>query len=365
MKTIPKEVDNLPLCLYYRFMETISRKGECILATISDVAKLAGLSVSTVSRVINNSPHVSSKKKDLVESAMQQLGYVPLPAARQLRGSKTNTMAVTIPRIVNPFFSYLVDAIEQKLDEAGYSTLIVQTFSRPEEELNALNLLKNQQVDGVILCSIENPWSVIEEYLKYGKIVLVNEYFKNDIKVPSIRADQYTGFYQATNFLFEKGYRKIAYATGRKSIAIMERGENFDADRFAGFQDSLSEHGTGFNHNWLFTSAHTAEDGRKILNQIMLMDNEPDVIIAGSDEVAMGLIQEANTQGIDVPNDLGVLGVDDQPVSANLRIPLTTIKQPVNEMGQESAKAMLGLMSGKTVEESKILNLKIIERASI
>ncbi|MFH5811026.1 LacI family DNA-binding transcriptional regulator [Companilactobacillus sp. FL22-1] len=335
------------------------------MTTISDVAKLAGLSVSTVSRVINNSPHVSERKRSLVESAMQELGYVPLPAARQLRGSKTNTMAVTIPRIVNPFFSYLVDAIEQKLDEAGYSTLIVQTFSRPEEEITALNLLKNQQVDGVILCSIENPWSVIEDYLKYGKIVLVNEYFKENIKVPTIKADQYSGFYQATNFLFENGYQNIAYATGRKAITIMKRGENFDSDRFAGFQDSLNEHGTGFNYDWLFTGAHTAEDGKKILNEIMLLKNRPDVIIAGSDEVAMGIIQQAQERQIKIPNDLGVLGVDDQPVSANLSIPLTTIKQPVNEMGIRSAMAMLELMSGDVVEKPKVLKLKIVKRASI
>lgn len=342
-----------------------NQKGGIDLATISDVAKLAGLSVSTVSRVINNSPHVSVKKRSLVESAMDQLGYVPLPAARQLRGSKTNTMAVTIPRIVNPFFSYLVDAIEQRLDEAGYSTLIVQTFSRPEEELTALNLLKNQQVDGVILCSIENPWSVIGNYTKYGKIVLVNEYLKDDIKVPTIRANQYDGFYRATNFLFEKGYKKIAYATGRKSITFVKRGENFDADRFAGFQDSLNEHGSGFSHDWLFTSAHTAEDGKTILKQIMSLQDKPDVIIAGSDEVAMGILQEAEVEKVKVPEELGVLGVDDQPVSASLRVPLTTIKQPVNEMGQEAAKAMLKLMAGETILKEEILKLKIIERASV
>lgn len=338
-------------------------KGGINLATISDVAKLAGLSVSTVSRVINDSPHVSEKKRNSVKSAMERLGYVPLPAARQLRGSKTNTMAVTIPRIVNPFFSYLVDAIEQKLDEAGYSTLIVQTFSKAEEELTALNLLKNQQVDGVILCSLENTWSIISDYCKYGKIILVNEYLK-DVHVPIVRADQYDGFYKATNFLFDEGYSKIAYATGRKSITIMEKEANFDADRFAGFQDSLSEHKLGLNHDWLFTNAHTAEDGKNIFKMIMALDNKPDVIIAGSDEVAMGITQEAEEQKVKVPKQLGVLGVDDQPVSANLRIPLTTIRQPVNEMGQKAAETMLHLMSGESVPKVQICKLKIIKRAS-
>lgn len=346
------------------FMETISQKGGgVILATISDVARLAGLSVSTVSRVINKSPHVSDKKRKAVESAMNELGYAPLPAARQLRGSRTNTMAVTIPRIVNPFFSYLVDAIEQELDEAGYSTLIVQTFGRAEEELTALNLLKNQQVDGVILCSLENDWSVINGYCKYGKVVLVNEYLK-DVDVPIIRGDQYDGFYTATNFLFDSGYKKIAYATGRKTITIMKKESNFDADRFAGFQSSLSDHNLGFNYDWLFTDAHTAEDGKRIFNKIMTLENKPDVVIAGSDEVAMGISQEAEKQEIKVPEQLGVLGVDDQPASANLRIPLTTIKQPVDEMGRKAAKAMLGLVDGEEVSKMQVCKLKVIKRAS-
>jgi len=347
------------MCLWKRF----HCKEDMNLATISDVAKLAGLSVSTVSRVINDSPHVSDKKRNSVESAMKRLGYVPRPSARQLRGSKTNTMAVTIPRIVNPFFSYLVDAIEQKLDEAGYSTLIVQTFSRADEELAALNLLKNQQVDGVILCSLENPWSVISQYCQYGKIVLVNEYLK-EVQVPIVRADQYTGFYKATDFLFKQGYQKIAYATGRKTISIMERGENFDADRFAGFQDALNKHKMSFNHDWLFTQAHTAEDGQDILKQIYNLKNKPDVIIAGSDEVAMGILQEAEKLKIQVPSEIAVMGVDDQPVAANLRIPLTTVKQPVAQMGQGAAEAMLDSMSGKENLENRIFDLEVIKRAS-
>jgi len=333
------------------------------LATISDVAKLAGLSVSTVSRVINDSPHVSDIKRNSIESAMKQLGYVPRPAARQLRGSKTNTMAVTIPRIVNPFFSYLVDAIEQKLDEAGYSTLIVQTFSRAEEELTALNLLKNHQVDGVILCSLENSWSVISQYCQYGKIVLVNEYLKN-VQIPMVKADQYTGFYQATDFLFEQGYHKIAYATGRKTISIMERGENFDADRFAGFQDSLNKHKMSFNNDWLFTQAHTAEDGRSILKQISALREKPDVVIAGSDEVALGVLQEAEKLKIKVPEEIAVLGVDDQPLAADLRIPLTTVRQPVKEMGQGAAETMIDIMSDNEDPKDKVYDLKVIKRAS-
>lgn len=333
------------------------------MATISDVAKLAGMSVSTVSRVINNSPHVSNKKRVAIEAAMSELGYVPRPAARQLRGSKSNTVAVTVPRIVNPFFSYLVDAIERTLDEAGYSTLIVQTFGRPEEELAALNLLKSQQVDGVILCSIENEWSQISKYLKYGQIVLVNEYLPGT-GVPVIRADQYQAFFDATNFLFEQGYQRIAYATGRRTVAIAAKGENFDADRFAGFQDALMAHQLSFNRDWFFTQAHTAEDGHHICEQLLALPQRPDAIIAGSDEVAMGIVQAADARQIAIPSQLAILGVDDQPVAANLKIPLTTLRQPTKELGQAAAQAMLASAAGQAQFQAPLYQLKVIKRAS-
>lgn len=333
------------------------------MATISDVAKLSGTSVSTVSRVINDMPHVSEKKRTAIEAAMKKLGYVPQPAARQLRGSKSNTVAVTVPRIVNPFFSYLVDGIERRLDEAGYRTLIVQTFSRSEEEIAVLNMLKSQQIDGVILCSIESDWSQISEYLQYGQIVLVNEYLP-DTGVPVIRADQYQAFYDATNFLFDQGYRRIAYATGRRSVTMAARGENFDADRFDGFQDALSTHEIAFNWDWLFTRAHTEEDGRRICEELLDLSQRPDAIIAGSDEVAMGIIQAADEHNVAIPTQLAVLGVDDQPLPAHLKTPLTTLRQPTTELSHAAAQAMIDSIAGKSQIQTPLLQLKVIKRAS-
>ena len=122
------------------------------MPTISDVARKAGLSVSTVSRVINKKPHVSQQKETLVKAAMKELGYKPMPAARQLRGTKAKNLAVTVPRITNPFFADLINVIERTLDSEGYTTILIQTFGRKDKELSALELLTNQTIDGVILC---------------------------------------------------------------------------------------------------------------------------------------------------------------------------------------------------------------------
>lgn len=335
------------------------------MATISDVARKAGLSVSTVSRVINKKPHVTPAKETLVRAAMKELGYKPMPAARQLRGSRSKTLAVTVPRITNPFFSDLVNVIERTLDNEGYTTILIQTFGRKDKELAALELLTNQTVAGVILCSIENDAAIIQEYLEFGSIVLVNEYL-DELSLPSVRADQYYGFKKATQALAEKGYRNIAYVTGHKSIIVTEKeGTNLNADRFSGFQAGLKAANLSFDPHLLYTHIQTTEDGIGLFNKIWQLKDRPDAIISGSDEVAIGIMKGARQAGVDIPKQLAVLGVDDQPLSGDLFIPLTSIRQPIEEMGKQAARVMLEQLSGKEVENLSIFHLKIVVRKSI
>lgn len=335
------------------------------MSTISDVARKAGLSVSTVSRVINKKPHVSQQKETLVKAAMKELGYKPMPAARQLRGTKTKNLAVTVPRITNPFFADLINVIERTLDSEGYTTILIQTFGRKDKELAALGLLTNQTIDGVILCSIENDASVIQEYSKYGSIVLVNEYL-DELDLPSIRANQYQGFKEATEFLIQRGYKNIAYATGHKNIIVTKKeGTNLNSDRFSGFQAALREAKMSFDPQMLFTHVQTRHAGLKLFNKLFKENKMPDAIISGSDEVAVGIMEGAKEVGVEVPKRLGVLGIDDQSLSRDLFIPLTTVRQPVEEMGAAAAKAMLQQLGDKDVVENKVFNLDLVVRKSV
>lgn len=187
------------------------------MATISDVARLSGLSVSTVSRVINNKPHVSEEKKRKVKEAMDALGYSPLQAARQMRGSGSGNIAVSIPSITNSFFAYLVDSIERTCRKYNYRTLITQTFGEKEREEEAMELVRMHHADGIILCAIENDWDKIRSYEQYGKVVVCNEY-NEDTSISTVRARQYEGFYKATEYLIGKNYQKIAYCTGSRGV---------------------------------------------------------------------------------------------------------------------------------------------------
>ncbi|MFC0562314.1 LacI family DNA-binding transcriptional regulator [Halalkalibacter alkalisediminis] len=320
------------------------------MANISDVAKLSGLSKTTVSRVINNHPYVSDKKRELVLKAMKELGYTPNPSARRLRGQLTTTIGVIVPKIVNPFFASLVNSIELAAYKKGHQVLISQSNEDKEKELAFLNLLKTKQVDGIIMTSIENDWEMIEAYSKYGSILLCNDYVDQEV-VPMIRLDQTKGAYLGAKHLIERGHQKIAYCTGG---LFDEHGKG--KDRNQGFQKALSEVGMKINPKWIFVDQHTVEDGKQVMKQILEMDDRPTAIFTGSDEVAGGIIIEAKEQHLTIPNDLAIIGFDDQPIAEIVDPKLTTIRQPVDQMGEKSIEVMIEMLENR---EMKIKNYEL------
>lgn len=314
------------------------------MTNINDVVRLSGVSKSTVSRVINNYPYVAADKRERVLKVMKEIGYIPNKSAQKLRGQLTTTIGVIVPRIVNPFFSYLVEAIEKEGYKRGYQTIIFQSNEDSERELDFLNLLKRKQVDGVIMTSCENSWSTISGYLDYGPIVMCNEYFE-DLIVPMVRVDQLTASYDGMKHLIERGHRKIAYCTGG---LFNEVGK--DKDRNLGYNKALIEAGIEINPNWIIIKCHTIDDGRKVLHQIMDMKDRPTAVFTGSDEVAAGIIMEAKKQGVNIPEELAVIGFDDQPLAQLLTPELTTIKQPVSEMGYRAMDLLIKSLSGTEIE---------------
>ncbi|KXG10082.1 LacI family DNA-binding transcriptional regulator [Anoxybacillus rupiensis] len=303
------------------------------MPTIEDVAKLAGLSRTTVSRVINNHPYVSEDKRKLVIEAMEQLGYVPNSSARSLRSQKTDVIALFVPRIMNPFFSHLVESMEIAAAEHGYQLIICQTRYSAEKELNYMNLLKMKQVDGVILASMQNDWNVIEPFLNYGPIILCNE-FDEQANVPSVMLDQVEGGYIATKHLLEQGHRRIAYCQGgaRSNVASY---------RERGFRKALAEYKIEFNEQYAFRNVFHSEGGRRVFHEMMALSEPPTAVFTGSDEVAAGIISEANKHGCSIPEQLAVVGFDNQEITELIEPTITTVYQPVEQMAQKALEIMV------------------------
>ncbi|QNG59717.1 LacI family DNA-binding transcriptional regulator [Metabacillus idriensis] len=328
------------------------------MSTIEDVARLAGLSRTTVSRVINNHPYVSESKKRVVLEAMEDLGYVPNSSARSLRNQKTEIIAVFIPRVLNPFFSQFIESLEMASSERNYQLIVCQTQYSPEKELKYLNLLKTKQVDGVILASLENEWSKIEPFSEYGPIVLCNE-FEESANVPMVRLDQEYGGYIATKHLIEQGHRQIAYCCGGHRSNVARAREK-------GFRQAMSEAGYLFVENMAYRDAFNIEDGKRVFREIRELDQKPTAVFTGADEVAAGIISEAKKSGWHIPADLAVVGFDNQAIAELLDPMITTVQQPVKEMAKKAMDVMIDKINSKTHQSHEIYQfpLKLIVRDS-
>ncbi|WP_050183260.1 LacI family DNA-binding transcriptional regulator [Domibacillus robiginosus] len=329
------------------------------MATILDVAKRAGLSKTTVSRVINNQDYVSEENRALVLQAMKELDYHPNPAARRLRGQLTMTIGVLVPSFTDPFFASLTAAIEQTAYENGYKTMICQSSGSKEKEISFLNLLKTKQADGMIITAMENDWNDIQPFTKHGPIVLCDEYIQEP-SVPVIKFDQSNGTYLGIQHLIQTGHHKIGYCTG---ALFAERGK--DKERNQGYQKAMAEAGLSINPAWIFVDRYTAEDGKQLLTHMMDMEDRPTGIFTGSDEVAAGILEQANELGIRIPEEMAVIGFGDRPFAEWSHPKLTTIRQPMESMGQKAAQFIIdSLHSGDVIMDPYELPSEIIIRKS-
>jgi LacI family transcriptional regulator, repressor for deo operon, udp, cdd, tsx, nupC, and nupG len=308
------------------------------LATIADVAKRAGLSRATVSRVLNNHPNVTEDKKRLVREAMESLKYVPNTTAQRLRNQRTDTIAILVPVLTNPFFAYLLEAMDMVATKNHLQLLICQTRYSKQKEMDFLELLRTKQVDGLILTSYENEWKQIEPFSAFGPMVLCNEYERNT-KVPIIRMDQFEASYIGTRHLIEQGHVRIACTCGDKS--------NLARDRQAGYRKAFADYGLLVKEEWIFSNVFDIEDGKRAFRSIMNLSQPPTAVFTGSDQVAVGMIMAAKAIGKNVPNDIAVIGFDDQPIARVVEPTLTTIRQPIEELGKTAMEVMIDSIAFK------------------
>lgn len=331
------------------------------MATIKDVAEKAGLSVTTVSRFLNNHPYISDDKKEKILAAMKALDYEPSTVAQQMRGVKTHRIGVLISRITNPFFASLVDALEVTARKNGYSVLIVQNHDSAGEEKNCLDLLKKKIIDGLILCAVESNKNVLEKYQQYGPILLCNTSLEAT-SLPVVKVDDRRATYNAVTYLINKGYKNIAYSTGG---TFGQKGHG--SRRNQGFIDAMQAGKLDIDPELIFRQMHTYKDGQGLAAKMLQMkaSARPDAIFAGSDEVACGLIAGLTAGGVNVPADLAVVGFDNLPVAEMINVPLTTVSQPIEQLGRISVERLLALIAGTRYQyDEQDLQSELIIRAS-
>ena len=308
---------------------------------LDDVAKLANVSKTTVSRVLNKRGYLSQETIDKVYDAMEKLNYQPNTVARQLYNKKTNIIGLLFPAVSNPFFGELVEELEKKLYSQGYKVIIGNSMNDPEKEKNYLNQLLSNQVDGLIVGTHNQN---IQQYQNENlPIVAIDRIMNQDI--PVIESDNYSGGEQATERLIQKGAKKIIHTTGPDTLDTPAN------RRREAYEETMTYHGLQPIHYSVdFNISYTEKTG--IFNQIFIDHPDVDGVFASNDVDALLIMQIAKKFNKNIPEDLLIVGYDGSKIMRNMFPNLTTIVQPIEEIANKALEVLnLRLEKQETLSE--------------
>lgn len=321
-------------------------------ATIKDVAREANFSPSTVSRYLNHKISLPEGSARRIDEARARLNYQPNATAQNLLSGTTKMIGLIVPDITNPFFSTLAAAAEATFFAHGYSVLLCNTETDSRREHHYLDFLTPDRVDGILFLSNNVGDEAIKEKLaQHLNVVLLDEDIP-DLKVSKVLADNETGGYLATRYLLEQGHRQIAYVGGHKNLYSSEL-------RFRGYLRALQEFEVGARAEYRFDGPYTYDFGASVFATIQSLNPMPTAIFAASDYSAIGILSAAAEAQVSVPEDLSLVGFDDIPVARFLWPPLTTIRQPIKELGRRGAELLLGRIQNKAMLSTRALRLPV------
>jgi DNA-binding LacI/PurR family transcriptional regulator len=328
-------------------------------ATIKDVAQLAAVSTTTVSHVVNRTRFVEEETRERVLQAIAALGYRPNVAARSLTTNRTNTIGVIVSDTSNHFFGELLRGIENIAVTAGYSLVVCNTDETLDREERYLNLLLSQQVDGIIAAATSQRWDALElADLKHMPIVFVDRTFHGMHDRPYIGVNNTRGAYLGSTHLIEHGYREIACLAGFQRLSSMR-------ERLAGFEQALHEHGIPVHPDWVVTSTLSPEAGREATLQILCRPDRPKALFINNNFLTLGALQTLKYLDMHCPQDIALVGFDDHPWASVSDPPLTVVRQPTLEMGEQAATTLLSLLETEELTAPEvILECELIIRRS-
>ena len=323
--------------------------------TIRDIASRAGVSASTVSRVLNGSGYVSEKARERIEKAMEELQYQPNWVARSLRGKRSMLVGVIIPDILNVYYTSVARSILGHLNRQGCTMILQVSNEDADLELAYLRMLYDRRVDGIIYAPAANGSNsdVVREMVRNGMpMVELNRQREADI-LDAVLADNYEGGYVVTEHLLRLGHRRIALVLGGTHLTT-------GRDRLAGYKKALEDYGVPFEPGLLKVKEFSKEWGIEATREILASEPRPTAIFAGSNRILMGTMTVLTQQNVRVPDDISVISFDDSEWLSFWQPPITTVDIAVDEM---SALAVQLLM--RRIEEGRPAAKPITYRLSV
>ena len=330
--------------------------------SIKEIAKLANVSVATVSRVINNNGRFSEETRKKVQDIIDKYGYTTNMAAKSLRMSKSKTVGLIVPNIDNEWFSHLVLEIEKYFFEKNYSVFICNTSQDEKKEIAYFKSLDSKLVDGIMCISgiEEIPTDVITRNIP---IVCIDRKPKDHNNVYYVESNHYSGGYLATEELIKKGCKKIAIVSRNKTLSVNKQ-------RLEGYRQALKDYGlTEYKELQILLDPSSAnyEGSREAMNQLIKSKIPFDGVFATNDWRAYGVMVALSENHINVPHDVKVIGFDDISISHSCHPSLSTIRQDTVGLAQKASSLLLNLMNDKEIQMEErrfILPVEVIQRDS-
>ncbi|MBW9113448.1 LacI family DNA-binding transcriptional regulator [Rhizobium cauense] len=327
--------------------------------SLKDVADAAGVSVATVSRLLNGSLQLPPETKERIDKAIRDLRYEPNPHARRLSRGRSDTIGLVVPDIANPFFATLVAAVEQEADKRGLALSLHATLNRPGREISYVTALARNHVDGLIFVTNHPDEGELGALINQtGKVIIVDEDVPKAM-VPKLFCDNEEGGYLAGRHLADHGHQRVVYIGGPQQMISTRR-------RFRGLERALMERGEPLQLTRL-EGSFTVEYGRQAARRFIDEGKPATAIFASSDEIAIGLIEVFRAEGVSIPGEVSVIGFDDVSPLHLFAPPLTAIRQPVRALGERALALLLetNWQEPESLSSEELLPVEIVVRNSV
>ena len=327
---------------------------------LETIAKLSGVSRSTVSRVINHSPNVRPEVRERVLQVLRETNFQPNAAARGLAAGSTRVLGLVIPLGIghlfsDPYFPLLIQGVSAACNAADYSVML--WLADPEYERRTMRqILHSGLIDGVVVASIQSGDPLIEALLERSFPFVSIGQIAAEKPIPFVDVDNVSSARQAVEHLLGLGRRRVATIAGPQVI-------HASAGRLEGYRQALEAAGLPFRPEWVVEGDFTQEGGYRAMQR--LLEQRPDAVFAASDALAQGALRAIGEAGLRVPEDIALVGFDDLPFAAHLHPPLTTVRQPIEQLGRAAVDMLVGLLSkSNSMSQSQILPTELVVRAS-
>lgn len=330
------------------------------MATMKDIARLAGVSTSTVSHVINKSRFVSDEIAERVNNAAQQLNYAPSALARSLKMNRTKTIGMLVTTSTNPFFGEVVKGVERSCYHQGYNLILCNTEGDNQRMKASINTLLQKRVDGLLLMCSTLEGERLDVFDRYPDIpVVVMDWGPILFASDKIQDNSLQGGYMAAKHLIECGHKEIGCITGP---LIRHQAQM----RYEGYKRALAEAGLGIHPDWIIESDFECEGGYQAFEKLYERGKLPSALFVCNDMMAMGVIQAASQRGLRVPDDLSLIGYDDVHIAKFMTPALTTIHQPKYRLGKAAVDTLLyRLENPDTTAQVVQLEPTLVVRSSV